>query len=277
MKIASVLCFLGGVLSSQAGDDLIQFELDDEILLQLALQESAEAFEANQRVSPTIELYSKFCLDPYKSAHIWEVMSGTPEASALAHKFVDISSHLEVIRNDTDVHQLDAYIFGPSGIMPDLLKLGQLLQFDQDNLSWAEIKAKLFSFYPESNGEFITEYIGEKVENGHVVEDRHVIGRTSLFAQINTYFDSLPQELATTFKENQPRIDEFRQLWSRTLTLTESFKMAGDVHCLPLLAQCIAENYITNGGCLQGRINRVVIRYVSLLGATGLRSIVEIL
>lgn len=244
--------------------------------LQLALQESLNLHEISLQKDDIIKYYEHFCLDPLSIDIMWEAISNSPETIALCKKFVDIYKHIETISNDTDVHQLDNYIFGPTGIMSDLLKIGQILQLDNDGLSWLEIKENLIAFYPQTTEDLITTYIEEKKENDQIQEICHPITRTSLLGQINHHFDTIPTELAALFTENPARIDEFRQLCSRMFTLTLAFQNAGHDQCKILLAQSLAENYITQGGCLQGRINRIAIRYISLLGATGLRSLAEI-
>lgn len=177
--------------------------------------------------------------------------------------FKAISGHVLKIPNNHDVHILDDYVFGGQSQIVNLLTVGKHLTIDTGDFTWTKIQEELLKMLPKADEDIISDYEQTKITVG------------MLKGHIATYFTNLPNELAGFFSMNPIRCDQVRELWSRVISLTTTLDLY-DPAFLAILAQCISENYLTQGGCIQGRINRIFLRYVSLLGAAGINETIEI-
>lgn len=216
--------------------------------------------EANSEISAEIsaEISSAHQQESLEqpSDHIQQLMA-TPEGAESLVMFKNICHHLIPVQLNANVHVLDAYVFGADGKLPSLLKVGRFCGVDKGDLSWDEIKEELSMLFPGELNDVITTYEGVDIK------------KEQLNGYIDKHFSNFPIELNHFFSAGHARCEEMRELWSRTITLTQI--LATDERTpIDLLAQAIAENYLTQGGCIQGRINRTFVRYASLLGLAGL-------
>jgi hypothetical protein len=163
---------------------------------------------------------------------------------ALSHDQSDefrgiIKGHLEkflTITNDTDVHVLDSYVASKIG---QLDAVGEALKLGDASLDIDTQKTLLFTRLEEYPHIF-TEYNGTAVT---LEQEKDFIGRV--------YPGLHPTDL---------------HIYSRSMTLADRiFQETGDTWPLNRIYDCIAENYLTHGGCYQGRRNRIFVVYASML------------
>ena len=59
---------------------------------------------------------------------------------------------------------------------------------------------------------------------------------------------------------------ESREIWSRAWSLSKSYyEQTNDFLFLKIVYDQVCENYLTGGGCIQGRITRGFIAYTTIL------------
>lgn len=230
------------------------FEKQQQMILDRAIAELLQA-----ELNPIAGIITQDHVDRIISA-----VSQNPDIlQEFSRNYKGISGHVQTIPNNHDVHILDDYVFGSQSQIVNLLGVGRHLAIDNGNLSWAEIQENLLKMLPKSDANWLSDYEGQKITAG------------LLRGHIATYFGNLPNEIAGFFGGGNARCDQVRELWSRTISLTATLDQY-DPTIFPILAQCISENYLTKGGCIQGRINRIFLRYVALLGAAGINDTIEV-
>jgi hypothetical protein len=238
--------------------------------LEAALRESLMMYEAQHDLCQQIADMSlalhhlqaekdALLMDPYERIQV--ALASTPVAQLT--DFKTISQFLRGIAQHQDVHILDNFVFGAPGNIGTLLDIGRQLNLDNPGLTWPEIQTQigvLVSHLPVAQGN-VTHYEGAPIT------------APQLAGYIQTYFSNLPNELNGFFRGSF-RCDQVRELWSRLVGLATLLHPTCP-HVLPLVAQTIAENYMTQGGCVQGQVNRSFVLYTSLLGSAGLDSLIQ--
>lgn len=187
-------------------------------------------------------------------------------------QFKEIEQKLRNIPINADVHDLDAYIFGPEKKIETLANIGSAFNLDDPNFSFYELGNQLNDFFLQ-NKKFADSYEYEKYEKINGKEEQHLIkiptDTMSFF--LYKHFAQMDEEV-TTHSNGQIAIS--RIIWSRAFSLAFNlYKYEHDYNAIKMLYDAAIEGQLSNGGCLAGRINRGFVLYVSLLGKNGLGDI----
>lgn len=282
-----ILLMGAGVSPNDVLDIDVENPTPEQIAQQEALMEKAEydqsiLLSCSQHEEQFSELAKADIMDPsYFQMLIGHCLdSERDKATILAYK--KMMEHLKSIPDGSDVHVLDPYILATPQNMMDLFEMGSLVSMDYDSLSWSEIKDSFLLLLP------LKLYVEYKIENPapqpvtmHIVtyNEPETATTHSMEALLNLYLDNIANELtamALKFPGNPQLPILTRQLYSRVATLLHQIKVKGDEQVVKLLAYSVAENKITGGGCLEGRIDRMFILYASLLGACGGQKLTEV-
>ena len=187
---------------------------------------------------------------------VLELESGTDGQKNTVSKFRDILNHLRAHEKtpNLDVHFFDNYIFGSQKKILDLIDFGNHLQVDQDGLSLAQIGLEMNQFidmHPNNFTNFIyftNQTVTPEVLKGHVT----------------THFSKMDSEIAVI-------CPAAKIIWSKAWTLAKAlYEQEDDVDAIHIIFEQVCENYLTHGGCIQGRINRGFVGYVTLLTKCGI-------
>ena len=178
------------------------------------------------------------------------------ENPALKEKFKEIHTYLTQIAQHSDVHVLDNYVFGSQKTITPLLEIGRFYELGDDgSLNLSQVGAAMKEFV-ESHADFFTDY---------TYEDQS-ISKDSVLGIIHAHFSNMDAEIL-------PVCTEAREIWSRTWTLSQVlYNRYNDLSIMKNLFDEVIEGHLTKGGCIQGRINRGFVGYVSLLGKAGVGS-----
>ncbi|MDP1724278.1 MAG: hypothetical protein Q8L85_06205 [Alphaproteobacteria bacterium] len=179
------------------------------------------------------------------------------EQMLLITQFKEIDQKLRSIPNNSNVHVLDAYIFGAENKIQDLANIGAALDIDNPHHSLQEIGIQMINFIDQHADLFV----------GYQYE-KDIVSTDSLKAYLHAHFNQMDQEIAA---KNCPNA---QIIWSRAFSLAlELFIHENDFDALKMLYDAAIEGHLTKGGCLAGRINRGFVLYVSLLGKNGFGNI----
>lgn len=231
---------------------------NDFLLAQLAASEWNDNYQTQQKQCEDdrllAEQLSKLDLAPPIVNHYGYVpLKQNPE---LKEKFKGIHAHLQTIAQHADVHVLDDYVFGAQKTIMPLLEIGRFYELgDKGDLTLSQVGIAMAEFV-NANQDFFTNY---KYED-------QTIGKDRVVAIIQSHFNAMDGEIL-------PICTEARELWSRAWTLSQVlFNQHDDFSVIKTLFDEVIEGHLTNGGCIQGRINRGFVGYVSLLGQAGVGS-----
>jgi len=174
------------------------------------------------------------------------------------------------------VHRLDNFVFGTGGGITQLLTIKRHLKLDNGSLTWEEIQQGIKDLLQLKKDDDVICLYGEEGRET-IVTPKLVRGYMPAYFN-PPYFNTIAAELTSFFRIGDAypfpiRCEEVRELWSRVVTLAASLHKSGHFSVLDFLCNNIVENYLTGGYCLQGRINRTFLNYVTLLGSIQLRDI----
>jgi hypothetical protein len=179
------------------------------------------------------------------------------EQEYLIAQFNAIDQKLRTIPNNSDVHILDAFVFGADNKIQELANIGAALDLDNSHHTLQEIGRQMIAFVDQCPDLFAEyEYENTKVSSEKIKEYLHL------------HFSQMDQEILAANCPNAQII------WSRAFSLVfDLFNFENDISGIKMLYDSAIEGHLTQGGCLAGRINRGFVLYVSLLGKYGLGNI----
>jgi hypothetical protein len=158
-----------------------------------------------------------------------------------------------------DVHLFDDLVFQGSNQLPRILELSREIAATRGDLTFDQVQHAIVDFIGR-NPRFYTHY------------ERTVISQDEIILYAIAALGNIERDMAGV-REIQTQAHLVRELYSRALTLALA------MHADPTLTQpnygmqrildALTENYLTEGGCIQGRVNRVFIAYSGMLAALG--------
>lgn len=182
--------------------------------------------------------------------------SSTPSHQEILKIFQEIQNEIKSKQNvsNLNVHIFDAYIFGTTKRIRDLNQLGNLLEPNTKHLTLAQVGNDMKSFlakYPQLFTSF-QYHAGQ------------IIPATQINQYLTQHFTNMDKEVSTLCPESAP-------IWSKAWSLAKTiYDEEGDPSPVIILFDQVCESYQTQGGCIQGRINRGFIGYLSVLSSCGL-------
>lgn len=183
------------------------------------------------------------------------VEHGTTEQKAAIQSFLEISKYLRSFenKNDLDVHTFDDYIFGTQKKINDLIKFGNYLQIDNPSLTLKQVGDQMSSFI-DSHSQLFSNF---KYAN-------KAISIETLKGYLTRHFDKMDEEIISI-------CPNANILWSKAWTLALNlYDTDKNETAIQIIFQQMCENYENEGQCIQGRINRGFVGYVSLLTLCGI-------
>ena len=132
-----------------------------------------------------------------------------------------------------------------------LLEVGRLYNVDDGNLTLAQVGQQMVQF-ANDHKDFFAAY---KYEGAALNSDQ-------IIPILNAHFPDMDNEIRAISPEA-------RELWSRAWTLALNLHEDGNETAIQIIFDQAIEGHLTRGGCIQGRIDRGFVGYVSLLGKAG--------
>jgi hypothetical protein len=212
-------------------------------------EELARQFQAQAIISPAPFIPYEASLQEQIASQTWEYAKG--ENRPTLQKFIDIFPYLKGIPQNSDVHILDNYVFGAQKKINDLLAVGRLYDVDNGDLTLAAVGQQMVQFVNNNKDFFATFQYEETFLNSD-----------KIIPILNSHFPNMDNEI----KAISP---EARELWSRAWTLALNLYNQGDETAIQIIFEQAVEGHLTRGGCIQGRIDRGFVGYVSLLTRAG--------
>lgn len=169
----------------------------------------------------------------------------------ILEEFIKIFNYLKSIPQTSDVHVLDSYVFGSHKKIDSLLEIGRLYDIDNPKLTLAEVGQQMVTFV-NNHADFFKDYKYE----------RQTIPSQKIIEILNAHFSNMDAEIRTV----SPAA---REAWSRAWTLALKLYNEDDASAIQIIFDQAVEGHVTRGGCIQGRIDRGFVGYVSLLAKAG--------
>jgi hypothetical protein len=218
----------------------------------------ARQLQAQVVISPAPFIPYEASLKDQIASQTWEYAKG--ENRPTLQKFMDISNYLKGIPQNSDVHVLDNYVFGPQKKINDLLEAGRLYNVDNGELTLAEVGQQMVQFANDNKDFFAT----FKYEDTSLNSDK-------IINILNSHFPKMDNEIKSVElnKTTYVPVLEARELWSRAWTLALNLYNEADETAIQMIFEQAVEGHLTRGGCIQGRIDRGFVGYVSLLAKAG--------
>lgn len=179
------------------------------------------------------------------------VYASSPKRPILVN-FMRIFSELATFAaaiQDKDVHYVDGYVAENVG---PLLEVGSLFKLDNPKLTLEEVGKQMKDFMAQ-----LPEFFGNyKYAKGTVAEKPVTAARI--------------QEVLDLHFKNLLVSENIRETWSRAWTLAlKLYTEYRSTEYIEIIFDKAIEGHETQGGCVQGRIDRALIAYVTLLGKAG--------
>lgn len=185
-----------------------------------------------------------------------ELQLGTDAEKTAVLKFREILEHLRSHQNipNLDVHFFDNYIFQKQNKIKDLIDFGNLLQVDEGGLTLAQVGQDMKQFIEAHPSLFVNfKYIDKLVPT------------EAIKGYLATHFAKMDTEVAV-------HCPAAKIIWSKAWTLAKKlYERENDETAIKIIYEQVCESYLTQGGCIQGRINRGFVGYVCLLTKCGLK------
>lgn len=182
-----------------------------------------------------------------------QLESGDDAQKISVGKFREILVYLKSKENtlNLDVHFFDPYIFGPQKKILDLIKFGNFLHVDNGGLSLAQVGQEMTLFITNHPTLFVDfKYVDKLVP---------IEGKNGIKDYVNRHFRTMDAESAKI-------CPEAKIMWSKTWSLAYNlYTLEDNTNAIKIIFEQVCENYLTQGGCIQGRINRGFVGYVCLL------------
>ena len=178
------------------------------------------------------------------------VLMGDGIYKQMINSFSDISLYLTSVRS-IDIHVLDPYVIRAGNRSEALLTIGRQLNIDDGALTLAQVGQQMSDLVKDSPFLFEDFRCEEKS-----------VSSADLQSYLSQHFTAMDGEIMA------PAINcpQAREIWSRTWTLAITYyEKTDDFLFLKLIYDKVCENYLTGGRCIEGRINRGFLGYVSLL------------
>ena len=170
----------------------------------------------------------------------------------ILEKYIHIFEYLSKIAQGLDVHVLDDYVFGSHKMIDALLEVGRLYSIDKPDLTLAQVGQEMVTFV-NAHKDFFNTY---KYENTALTGER-------VIAILNSHFSNMDAEVRAI-------CPAAREVWSRAWTLALNlYNRDKDSSAIQVIFDQAVEGHLTRGGCIQGRIDRGFVGYVSLLAKSG--------
>ncbi len=170
----------------------------------------------------------------------------------ILEKYIHIFEYLSKIAQGSDVHVLDDYVFGSHKMIDALLQVGRLYGIDKPDLTLARVGQEMVTFV-NAHKDFFNTY---KYENTALTGER-------VIAILNSHFSNMDAEVRAI-------CPAAREVWSRAWTLALNlYNRDKDSSAIQVIFDQAVEGHLTRGGCIQGRIDRGFVGYVSLLAKSG--------
>jgi hypothetical protein len=169
----------------------------------------------------------------------------------VVQQFKDILVKLRSVQNNSDVHVLDPYVFIQDKKIKDLAAFGGLLQVDNGGLSLAQVGQQMTQFITDHPQEFVNfKYLDQLVDLD--ILKKSIDTFSIMDAAINTQYPDCSAAI--------------REVWSRLWSLANNlYACEKDFSFLKIAFEQACEGHLTGGPCMEGRITRGFVGYVSLL------------
>ncbi len=223
------------------------------IQTQESIAQSIELISKDAQMSRDEEIARNWSDQKPLSSHVKQVFEqlqlGEDAQRNAAGKFREILNYLKAQENkDLDVHFFDSYIFGSQKKIMDLIGFGNYLQVDNSGLSLAQVGQEMNLFITNHP----TFFVGFKYIDKLVTAE-------ALKGYVNQHFNNMDGESSKI-------CPEAKIMWSKTWSLALNLYTQDDnATAIKIIYEQVCENYLTQGGCIQGRINRGFVGYVCLL------------
>lgn len=170
----------------------------------------------------------------------------------ILEKYIHIFEYLSKIAQGSDVHVLDDYVFGSHKMIDALLAVGRLYSIDKPDLTLARVGQEMVTFV-NAHKDFFNTY---KYETTALTGEQ-------VIAILNSHFSNMDAEVRVI-------CPAAREVWSRAWTLALNlYNRDDDSSAIQVIFDQAVEGHLTRGGCIQGRIDRGFVGYVSLLAKSG--------
>lgn len=157
-----------------------------------------------------------------------------------------------------DVHLFDDLVFKGSNQLPYILQLSQGLSVS-NSLTFLQTQQSMVGFV-RGNPSFYTNYNGT------------TLTQDALIDCINRALSTIESDMAVV-PGIQAQSNLVRELYSRAWTLALTMRVDSTLtqpnYGVTRILDAMSENYLTESGCIQGRVNRVFIAYAGMLTALG--------
>jgi hypothetical protein len=163
--------------------------------------------------------------------------------------FTAINQHLQSITADNDVHVLDQYVMAPGNQAEKLANFARLYGRGENHLTLAEVGQQM-DFFITDNPDFFNDFKFNDFKFNVIT-----LTVEELKGYIHKHFDHMDSEISMC--------PHSREIWSRAWTGAQ-----GSEDAIKILYDMMVESYLTQGGCIQGRINRGFKGLVGVLNIT---------